>query len=784
MHSWHHAEQVFDAIGDAIIVIAPEWTIESCNRSLLTLVGYAREELDGRSAEVLFRDHALAAEFMNRLRENLSGRESFEGQAVLRHSGGGSLPVIYSACALGDHADGQPSFMVTVFDSSARTIGEQEIRSLARFSDENPFPVLRISGDGSLLYANQGSWLLLTHWKIGTGEPVPPHWAYIVQEVLKSGQNRQVEEQVGFKTILLEVVPVADMGYVNLFGLDVTQRKQVEQKLLLDSQVFENATEGVMITDADLRILDVNRAFCIITGYAREDILGESVNLLSSGRHAPEFYEDLWRSVKEKGSWQGEIWDRRKSGEIYPQLLSISSVVDADGAVIRFIGLFSDISVMKRTQDLLYQMANYDNLTGLANRRYFHDRLEQDLAQARRAGEKLATMFIDLDGFKLINDQIGHRAGDQLLREVADRLKECVRESDTVGRMGGDEFTVVLTQLKHPDDVLSVAQKILHRVREAMTVEQRELFVSASIGISNFPEDATDVEGLLRCADAALLQAKELGKNSYQFFSQEINTRSQERLSLQIRLRKALDSNELVVHYQPQVDSMTGRMIGVEALVRWNDPEKGVIPPDLFIPLAEDTGLIHEIGEFVLRAALGQTRKWRKDGLPPFRMSINVSAHQLRRSDFIAGIEAALRETGVPADSLVFELTESVLIEDSKETRGNLERLKGLGARLAIDDFGTKYSSLAYLKRLPIDILKIDKLFIKDFPADVGSVAITTAIIVICRTLALEVIAEGVETEEQVTLLREKGCSLIQGHFFCTPLPPESLRSFMRSHLK
>ncbi len=783
MNNMHYAGLVFDAIEHAIIVISPEWTIESCNRSLLALLGYAREELDGRSAEVLFKDHALAAEFMNCLRENLSMRESFEGQVVLRHSAGTSLPVLYQATALRDPAEDRLSFMVTAFDSTAKTIGEQETRSLARFSDENPNPVLRISGDGTLLYANQGSWLLLSHWKIGAGESIPPHWAYIVHEVLKSGENREVEEQIGFKTILLEVVPVTDMGYVNLFGLDVTQRKQVEQKLLLNSQVFENATEGVMITDADLRILDVNRAFCIITGYAREEILGESVDLLSSGRHEPEFYESLWRAVREKGSWQGEIWDRRKSGEVYPQLLSISSVLDADGSVIRYIGLFSDISVMKRTQDLLYQMANYDNLTGLANRRYFHDRLEQDLAQARRAGEKLAAMFIDLDGFKLINDQLGHRAGDQLLREVADRLKECVRESDTVGRMGGDEFTVVLTQLKHPDDVVAVAQKILHRIREAMTVEQRELFVSASIGISNFPEDATEVEGLLRCADAALLQAKDLGKNSYQFFSQEINTRSQERLSLQIRLRKGLDSNELVVHYQPQMDSMTGCMVGVEALVRWRDPEKGVIAPDQFIPLAEDTGLIHEIGEFVLRAALAQARKWRKERLPPFRMAINVSAHQLRRADFITGIEAAVRESGVPADSLVFELTESVLVEDSGETLSNLERLKGLGARLAIDDFGTKYSSLAYLKRLPIDILKIDKMFIKDFPGDAGSVAITNAIIVISRSLSLEVIAEGVETEEQVRLLQERGCNLIQGHYFCKPLPSEDLRPFMRSHL-
>ncbi len=672
--------------------------------------------------------------------------------------------------------------------SEAATLGardpEQELRSLARFSDENPFPVLRISSDGTLLYANEGSWLLLSAWQISAGKQVPPRWAAIIREALALKENREVEEQIGFKTILLEVVPVSERGYVDLFGLDVTQRKQVERKLLLDAQVFESATEGVMITDTDRRILDVNRAFCVITGHDREEVLGENASILESDRHDQEFYSELWRTVREQGSWQGEIWDRRKNGEIYPKWLSISSVLDESGAVVRYIGLFSDISAMKQTQEQLYQMANYDSLTGLANRRYFRDRLEKDLVQARRAGSQLATMFIDLDGFKLINDHLGHRAGDLLLREVADRVRECVRSSDTVGRMGGDEFTLVLTQLVQPFDATSVARKILRRLREPVMVEQQEIFIGASIGISIFPDDADDVEGLLRCADAALYQAKEVGKNGFQFFSEEMNRRSLERLSRQMQLRKGMDANELVVHYQPQMDSASDRIFGVEALARWRNPERGVIAPDQFIPLAEETGLIHEIGDFVLRSTLAQAVQWRADGLPRIEVSVNLSPHELKRSDAVDRIAAAVRDAGIPAECLVFELTESVLIDDFKETLHKLERLKEIGARLAIDDFGTKYSSLAYLRRLPIDRLKIDKVFLKEFPEDSGSVGITTAIIAICRSLGLEVVAEGVETAEQVRLLLEKGCHLIQGHYYCRPLPPESLDDFLREHLR
>jgi diguanylate cyclase (GGDEF)-like protein/PAS domain S-box-containing protein len=341
-----------------------------------------------------------------------------------------------------------------------------DLAKVARFSEEIPFPVLRISVEGTLLYANRGSWLLLAHWQCEVGGTVPELWRQKVQDAVDRGENIEVEVPIGFKTLLLVLVPVVDSGYIDVFGLDVTMRKQVEKKLLIHSQVFESATEGIVITDADRRIVDINKAFTAITGYTADEVLGEDISILQSGRHNEEFYRELWASVNEHGSWQGEIWDRRKNGEIHPNWLSISAVTEAGGKVARYIGLFSDISVMKQTQEQLYRMAHYDSLTSLPNRRFFHDRLQGDIEQARRARENLALMFVDLDGFKLINDNLGHRAGDQLLREVADRIKECVRESDMVARMGGDEFTVILSQLKSSHDTVLVAGKILKRIFE------------------------------------------------------------------------------------------------------------------------------------------------------------------------------------------------------------------------------------------------------------------------------------------------------------------------------
>ncbi len=707
-----------------------------------------------------------------------------QGRSSSAAGGPDLVSLVYRASTLcegdDDGKDGGQRRIAFLVELPQDVRDEEEARGFSRFAEESPFPVLRISLDGLLLSANKGSWLLMAHWKTEVGDAVPPEWKERIDEAVRKNDSQEVEVQIGIKILLLVIVPVIEKGYVNVFGLDVTSRKQAEKRLLLDSQVFESASEAVVITDVDKRILDVNRAFTTITGYTREEILGENIMILNSGRQDRHFYQEMWESVAERGSWQGEIWDRRKNGEVFPKWLSISAVRDEAGKISRYVGLFSDISVMKQTQEQLYEMAHYDSLTGLPNRRYFLDRLKESLEQARRANESVALMFVDLDGFKLVNDDLGHKAGDQLLREVSARIKQCVRESDTVARMGGDEFTVILSQVRNSDSVLLVARKILQRIYEPVKLEEKEFFISSSIGIAVFPDDSRDVEGLLQSADTALYKAKDLGKNGYQFFSREMNRRAMERLTLRTQIRQGLAAREFTVYYQPQVDAATGNLAGLEALARWKSPQIGLISPEQFIPFAEETGLIHEIGELVLRTACAQGQSWISQGLPRVRIGVNISAHQLRRPDFVSLIEGAVRDTGFPADFLELELTESMLINDSPEDLAKLSRIRAMGIRLAIDDFGTKYSSFAYLRRLPIDRLKIDRTFVQDLPADARGSEIVSAIIAMSRSLNLDVTAEGVETAAQADLLRKKGCHTLQGYYCSRPFPPDDLAAFLQ----
>ncbi len=770
-----------------MVVISSDGTIESCNASFLDILGVKSGGLAGASLSALFPEED-AASFLTTVREAVAVGVTARGQAALRRPGDGQpVVVLYQASQLSDadagserRAEGGARRIALLVETlRENATQEDEARGFSRFSEESPFPVLRISRDGTLLSANRGSWLLLAHWKTDVGSRIPPRWQEAIEEAVRQKDAYEVEVQIGIKILLLVFVPVADKGYVNVFGLDVSSRKQAEKRLQLDAQVFESASEAVVITDMDRRILDVNRAFTSITGYTREEILGENISVLSSGRQDQRFYQEMWDIVSDRGSWQGEIWDRRKNGEVFPKWLSISAVRDEAGRVSRYIGLFSDISAMKETQEQLYEMAHYDSLTGLPNRRYFLDRLKESLEQARRASEGVALMFVDLDGFKLVNDNLGHRAGDQLLREVGNRIKQCIRESDIVARMGGDEFTVMISQIKSSDSSLIVARKILAKLYEPMFIDEKELFISSSIGIAIFPDDSVEVEGLLQSADAALYKAKDLGKNGYQFFSPEMNRRAMERLTLQTQIRQGLAAHEFTVYYQPQVDASTGRLVGLEALARWMSPQIGLISPEQFIPIAEQTGLIHEIGELVLHEACAQGQRWNEQGMAPVRIGVNISAHQLRRPDFVEVIEAAVHDTGFPPQFLELELTESMLINDSPQDVEKLSRVKEMGIRLSIDDFGTKYSSFAYLRRLPIDRLKIDRTFIQDLPADARGAEIVSAIIAMGRSLNLEVVAEGVETAAQAELLKKKGCTTLQGYYTGHPLPPESLAALL-----
>ncbi|WP_232222197.1 bifunctional diguanylate cyclase/phosphodiesterase [Thioalkalivibrio paradoxus] len=550
------------------------------------------------------------------------------------------------------------------------------------------------------------------------------------------------------------------------------ERRRAAEGQRRAAAVIESTRDGVMITDLSPRIVSVNPAFTQITGYDEEEVVGQNPRFLQSGRHGPDFYLAMWKSLRNAGHWRGEIWNRRRDGKVYPQWLSISRVLDEHGRPIHYTGVFTDISEIKRTEEQLQHLAHHDPLTDLPNRLLAQVRLEQAIARARRNRYQVAVLFLDLDRFKTINDSLGHPVGDHLLVEVAKRLAGRLREQDTLARLGGDEFLLILEQPRDPEAAGQLADVLLKLLEQPFVIENgRELFVSASIGISLFPDDATTVTELIQHADAAMYQAKSRGRNTYQFYTAALTRLANLRLSMEARLRRAIERNELLLHYQPQVDLATGTPVGVEALVRWQSSEGRIVPPGEFIPIAEDSGLIVPLGYWVLREACTQGRSWLDAGRPPMRLAVNLSALQWQHKDLLKRIQAILDETGFPAEQLEFEITETTLMEGGGPETGVLVALRDLGVRVAIDDFGTGYSSLAALKRFPVDVLKIDRAFVDGLPDDPDDQEITSAIIAMARSLHLEPVAEGVETRAQRDFLLERGCRTGQGFLFARPLP-------------
>jgi len=556
---------------------------------------------------------------------------------------------------------------------------------------------------------------------------------------------------------------------------DITDRKRAEEQLRIAARAFENTADGVIIYDAQRRIISVNKSFTTITGYEEQEVVGKPAEFLRPAKQDDAFYRDLDSVVDEKGRWQGEMVRRRKNGEVYPALCSVSAVKDDKGAVTNYVTVFNDISSFKEYEAKLEFIAHHDSLTGLPNRALFQERFRQALVRARRHKATLAVLFIDLDEFKTINDSLGHHVGDELLQVVATRLQECVRESDVVARLGGDEFTVLLDELKRSQDAARVAEKILEALAKPYSARGHELSTSASIGVSCYPEDGADVETLLKNADAAMYQAKGHGRNNCQFFSAELNDRAYGMLLMKNSLRLALQRDEFLLHYQPRFNLTSGAVCGMEALIRWRHPEDGEIPPAKFIPLAEETGLIVPIGEWVLRTACAQLREWRALGIRTMRMAVNLSPRQFRQADLTARISTILRDTGLSADDLELEITEGVVMQDPEASEKMLRELKASGIAISIDDFGTGYSSLGYLKRFPIDYLKIDRAFVRELHKNPADVAIVRAIIALARGLNMSVIAEGVELEEQGKLLTLFGCDEAQGYLYSKPRPAHEL---------
>jgi diguanylate cyclase (GGDEF)-like protein/PAS domain S-box-containing protein len=575
-----------------------------------------------------------------------------------------------------------------------------------------------------------------------------------------------------YLTVKCPVIGSDTLRAVVGISTDITARKQDEEKLRFASTVLATTIEGVMVTNVDGNIVSVNAAFTEITGYAAEEVIGSNPRILRSDRQQSEFYQSMWAAIAQGGVWQGEIWNRRKTGDVYPEWLTITAICDDSGRLTHYVGVFSDISSLKRSQAQLERLAHFDPLTDLPNRTLFQDRLAHAIDRARRCENLIAVLLIDLDGFKTVNDSLGHPVGDRLLQEIALRLKTCIRIEDTVARLGGDEFAVVLANMVDGGDSIEVVRKILAAINTPIDLDGLTAQVSASIGIAIFPTDGDNAIELVRNADAAMYGAKEAGRRGYCFYRANMTHRAQELLLQEQALRRAIEQKEFEVWFQPQLSLQTGMLTGAEALVRWRDPERGLIPPLEFIPLAEHTGLIIQIGEQVLQQVCQHARRWLDAGLSFGRLAVNVSTPQIDRSDFVATLKDALHASGLPSEHLEIEVTESLIMKNAEHANEVLLAIQALGVTTAVDDFGTGYSSLAYLKKLPIDKLKIDRAFIDGLPDDTSDSAIARAIIAMAHSLGFKVIAEGIETAEQQAFLRNEGCDEAQGFYFSRPLPP------------
>lgn len=564
-------------------------------------------------------------------------------------------------------------------------------------------------------------------------------------------------------------------NYLGVFS-DISIRKNDEKNLRLFKRMFENTSEGIMITDTQGNILSVNPAFTETTGYSGQEVLGKNPNILNSGRQGKEFYINMWSSIHETGRWEGEIWNRRKNGEIYPEWLSINAVRDEYGNITNYVGIFTDITERKQVEDHFKYLAHYDTLTGLPNRFLFNKELDRAIDQTE-PGQILAVLFLDMDRFKLINDTLGHTAGDRVLKELAKRLKKVVREQDIIARLAGDEFTILLTDLEDYEEVVSVVKRIITAGSEPYILQGKEFFVSISIGISLYPEHGDNNEDLIKNADSAMYRAKKKG-NGYQFYNFDMKKTDERIVLLKNGLYRVIEQEELSIYYQPQIDVENRKIIGLEALIRWNHPNLGIVSPDEFIPVAEETGLIVQIGEWMLKEVCLQYQRWKEKGCAPSKISVNLSVRQIQDKNLVDTIRRIVRETKIAPDCLELEITESMSMVNMESILNILESIKSLNVRLSIDDFGTGHSSLSYLARLPVDTLKIDKSFVQNL-SDSENVSIVRAIIDMAHALNLQVIAEGVETEEAFQFLQKHGCDMVQGFLFATPLRLEEVEKML-----
>ncbi|MBE2260072.1 MAG: PAS domain S-box protein [Candidatus Accumulibacter sp.] len=790
-------------------------TILRCNRRCEEIFGYPPGGLAGQSTRILFASQEAWDEVGRQIYDQGTASGTFDGEFLYRRRDGAPIWARVVGRTIGE-SDGRQTWIWTYDDVSAQRAAELALRQshlelerrvaertlelstqlhfMQQLVEAIPGPVFYKNREGRYLGCNQAFLELIgksrdavvgaTVYDVSPRELADRYMA-ADEELFRRGGSQVYETRVlradgEYRDVVFHkaIYGVPGEGGSGLVGimLDITERRKLEARLQQAATVFDSSAEGITITSPNGSIIAVNRAFTEITGYREEEVVGRNPRILQSGFQDRDFYREMWRTLCERGRWRGEIWNRRKDGQVFLESLTISAVKGDDGQLTHYVGVFTDITELRKAHDQLDHQAHHDSLTGLPNRLLLGDRLHKALQRANRDGKGLAVLFIDLDRFKNINDTLGHQVGDRVLCEVAKRLGRLMREADTVGRLGGDEFLILIEDIVDPSAVSHIADKILNVLQDSPVTVEQEFFVGASIGISLFPEDGDDGETLMRNADVAMYRAKERGRNAYEFFTQDLTRSSLARLQMETDLRRAIERGELRVFLQAQFSLATGAVLGAEALVRWQHSEHGLVLPGEFIKLAEESGLIVPIGEWVQHTAACQWAAWIAAGLEPGVLSINVSGVEFARGRIQETARKTLATSMLPARFLELEITESAIMSHAESSVKVLDSLRAMGLSLVIDDFGTGYSSLAYLKRLPLNKLKLDQSFVRGLPEDAEDRAISQAVIALAHSLQLTVIAEGVETEAQRQFLNDAGCDEMQGYLRGKPMPLDQYR--------
>ena len=683
----------------------------------------------------------------------------------------GHRAAILLADALGQ--DIQPTVTGSLDDAYRACVRAQSARLLAGLRDASPVAAFTAAVDGAA--DADDCWQALTR---AAGERSATHLPLTGSNGRVLGVLAVYGAPLSPQGTDVRNRRLAEFAQLAVLAAERSEQEQVRRQAFT---ALADTRDGIVITDLGPAIVSINSAWTEITGYTEDEVLGRNPSLLKSGMEAPERYQEMWQTLLQTGSWQGEIWNRRKSGETYPQLLSISTVRDAAGTPTHYVGVMTDMSRLRRSEEEKERLTHYDPLTHLPNRLLAMSRLQHAIEQAGRQHESIAVLYLDLDLFKHINDSLGPVAGDHVLACVGERLRSHLRHEETLARLGGDEFLIIVERLEIADDAARLARELLEALREPILLDgEQTVFTAGSIGISIYPDDASEAHALVQHADTALNEAKTLGRDQYCFYTQSLGDRVRQRLQLENHLRLALERGELSLHYQPQVDIRSGRINGIEALMRWRSPALGDVPPAEFIPVAEQSGLIFPMGRWALEEACRQNMRWQDEGLTQLCVAVNVSVRQFRDPNLLATVRSALDSSGLPPRCLEIELTESAFVDDAETAIRTSQQLHELGVKLSLDDFGTGYSSLAYLSRFPFDKIKIDQSFVQDITSNPTNAAIANATIALADSLHMSVLAEGVETESQLGFLRQRGCNSMQGYLFSRPLPADELATLLR----